>query len=363
MWKCVDSCYYLYLDTQFDKNKSTISFDFDGTLMDFKTDEIMDITIQKVKQLSNIFNIVVFSNQMGIDRNKTTHNIVQSRFDMFLKSINVPIHIFYSTKKDKYRKPYIGMFELFKSLVNQPSIDIQWYCGDAAGRHSDFSTSDLYFAHNIGIQFKVPEEIFENCINPELACKNIKALELYKKDIWKNGLLDNHLQLLNIKNVKEKGHDININLGSKNLILLVGPPGSGKSSLSTHYSEKHNLGIISRDINPSKKYRENKFNQYMIDDKLNGIIIDDLNNTEQSRNIWINKVKYKPGWEIIIIYINIYKRESIHLCNYRFHYNEKKYIPTVVIHKYYKYLEPPNDSIVLCSSFTNYDFNHTLRFV
>lgn len=63
------------------------------------------------------------------------------------------------------RKPNIGMYIEFEkdyasvtgeSLVKEDIL----YVGDAAGREADHSDSDLKFAENCGIQFKIPEDIF-----------------------------------------------------------------------------------------------------------------------------------------------------------------------------------------------------------
>ena len=67
---------------------------------------------------------------------------------------------------DDMRKPNTGMrTEFMKDLTTLASIeegDITWvyYCGDAAGRPSDFSDSDRVFAEKLGIPFKLPEDIF-----------------------------------------------------------------------------------------------------------------------------------------------------------------------------------------------------------
>ena len=70
-------------------------------------------------------------------------------------------------KFDLMRKPKTGMVdELLKDLQkSDPSFEldgIKWkyYCGDAAGRKSDFSDSDKVFAEAMGIVFKVPEDVF-----------------------------------------------------------------------------------------------------------------------------------------------------------------------------------------------------------
>ena len=76
------------------------------------------------------------------------------------KSINL------SQQFDDMRKPNTGMYsEFIKDLTSLASIDegsISWiyYCGDAAGRPSDFSDSDRVFAEKLDIPFKLPEDIF-----------------------------------------------------------------------------------------------------------------------------------------------------------------------------------------------------------
>ncbi|CAR24209.1 polynucleotide 3'-phosphatase [Lachancea thermotolerans CBS 6340] len=57
------------------------------------------------------------------------------------------------------RKPNIGMYEEFKKDF-PGEFEFVYYCGDAAGRASDFSDSDKMFAQNVGSEFRTPEEVF-----------------------------------------------------------------------------------------------------------------------------------------------------------------------------------------------------------
>ncbi|SCU82029.1 LADA_0C02564g1_1 [Lachancea dasiensis] len=57
------------------------------------------------------------------------------------------------------RKPMPGLYEEFKKDFGA-SFELQYYCGDAAGRPQDFSDSDKLFAQAIGCCFRTPEEIF-----------------------------------------------------------------------------------------------------------------------------------------------------------------------------------------------------------
>ena len=67
---------------------------------------MVGVNINILTQLYNTgYRLVIFSNQMGITKNKTTHTEIQDIFMKFIKQLNIPIHIFYSTDSDIYRKP------------------------------------------------------------------------------------------------------------------------------------------------------------------------------------------------------------------------------------------------------------------
>ncbi|SCU97073.1 LAFA_0G09604g1_1 [Lachancea sp. 'fantastica'] len=60
---------------------------------------------------------------------------------------------------ESMRKPNGGMFEEFTKDFGQ-KFKLEYYCGDAAGRSTDFSDSDKQFALTIGAEFLTPEEVF-----------------------------------------------------------------------------------------------------------------------------------------------------------------------------------------------------------
>ncbi|CCK68187.1 polynucleotide 3'-phosphatase KNAG_0A05210 [Huiozyma naganishii CBS 8797] len=74
--------------------------------------------------------------------------------------------ILLSEKFDEMRKPATGLFvecnRDLKEILSPTDGPVNWkyYCGDAAGRSTDFSDSDKIFALNTGVSFKVPEDIF-----------------------------------------------------------------------------------------------------------------------------------------------------------------------------------------------------------
>lgn len=362
--KC-NKCFY-NIDKSIGK-RSIVSFDFDDTLVysdiykSNNSGKIMPNVKCKLCELYLQYDIVIFSNQNGINKGKITHIELQSKFDKFMDEIEIPLSIFYSIDNDKYRKPNIGMYELCLTLSD--NICIEYYCGDAAGRinksRNDFSASDLYFANNSNIIFKTPEEVFLNCEEITLANRQVKALELYKSDIWKHGKLINNRSLFEYDHID----DIEIpdfDISNKVLIIIVGPQSSGKSTLSKEISELYNFNIINNDTLQNKRLVEEHFKE--IEFNCNGIIVDNTNYKYSIREHWISLCN---NWNKYIIHIDIPKLQSIYLSKYREFYSNI-HIPTVAIHTYYKRFEEINNENVITHKYikpiVSNNINFNLRF-
>ena len=206
------TCYYSVTNI---KHKQSIAFDFDNTLVKLRTSILLPNVKDTLINLHKEYNIIIFSNQMGISKKKTTHHEIQSIFKDFLKNINITINIFYSIEDDYYRKPMIGMYYLYNELFND--IPILYYCGDAGGRISDFDISDLYFANNCNIKFKYPDELFNELSYNQYILKYNKYRTLYSNDKLKDGLL-NYNPVIDVIDVNNT--NININTNIKNLIIM-----------------------------------------------------------------------------------------------------------------------------------------------
>ena len=344
------------------KKRPVVGFDFDDTLVDLKTREILPNVIEKLKTLYETRDIVIFSNQLGVKRGKVTNKEIQNVFDTFIGALGLQISVFYSINEDIFRKPNTGMVDLYNSLSHN-FVNWIYYCGDAGGRDNDFSTSDLFFANNCSIQYRTPEEIFNSSQCEPLACKKLQALELYKEDDWINGELSNPREIINILKV-EDNEEFDLDFTKdKMIVVMVGAPGSGKSSLTKHISNKYLMGIINGDTNGSKSKQIKKFNEYVKlvkNEELYGIIIDNTNPSKLGRDFWFDKLD--DTWDKEVIYVDINKPLSFHLTNYRSNFGHKK-IPSVVIHTFYKKLEIPHSCIHYTRPLTNIDFLHNFRFV
>lgn len=164
------------------KSISVSAFDLDGTLItsNIKSKDPNDFEWKykniptKLSELSTSDDrlVVIFTNQGGIEKGKTSVQFIQERLQAILNEIYKNSSYFNfvvcvaSSMKDHYRKPCTGMWNYINSIFE---IDIckenSFFVGDAAGRikgwkkgaKCDFSCSDRKFAHNVGINFFTPD--------------------------------------------------------------------------------------------------------------------------------------------------------------------------------------------------------------
>jgi len=178
------------------------AFDLDGTIITTKSGKVFptnenDWKFRKPDTLTKLqtffhqnptFKFVIFSNQNGLKQAKDVPPF-QRKIQDIIRQIGIPVLVFLATKKDKFRKPMTGGWEVFVSKFNQnlePDRSSSFYCGDAAGRKGDHSKGDLLFALNLGLKFHTPEEYFNEgkgtgaeygmpAFNPMEFVKNSKA--------------------------------------------------------------------------------------------------------------------------------------------------------------------------------------------
>ena len=366
MWNNTDTCYYRLGDIV-GKKGDVYAFDFDDTLVRRHSRIPLPNVIERLNEIIKGGNhIVVFSNQKGIEKKKTSHEEVQSIMNSFSERFSNSISFFYAISEDKYRKPMSGMYKLFRSLVDKKVV---YYCGDAAGREKDFSISDLYFANNIGVKFKLPEEVFyyikTDFLNETALKINRRAINrIYESDIWRGGILENKREIVPICSIPDElENHLNENDNEKKLLIMVGPQGSGKSTLSSIISNKYNFKIINNDSSGPLRLNVKRFVKMYDDKSTKGIIIDNTNPLKSTREEWVERAK---GWKVIIVFIDISKDLSYHSVRYRQN-NGHKGIPFVALHIYYKRLEKPTEdegNIIKLEGVVHNDskYDHNLRF-
>ena len=192
------------LDYTLIKTKSGRKFPKDGDDWVY----LYDNTREMLLEMSKIYNIILLQIKRNTKSRKTggIYEKTRSNYERFRYSYAY----LYFNSGWVLSKPFTGLWELF--LNNKSIPDKTFYCGDAAGRKEDFAATDLMFAHNIGIPFYLPEQLF------------------LKQDISVDYELPDYL-------TQYIGNSPKINLpsGEKNMILMCGYPGSGKSSFAKQF--------------------------------------------------------------------------------------------------------------------------------
>lgn len=317
-------------------------FDMDWTLIKTKSGKVFpkgkddwmyfsSDTVSIIDKLKKVgYKIVIFTNQSGLNKN------IQKKDDIFYKINNIVsglgggIDVLISTRSNYYRKPFTGMWDfLCNHYGNNINMKKSFYCGDAAGRKKDwikgkkkdFSSSDLFFAHNIGIPFKIPETVFCNIKAPKFIFPQRPYLKCKKNP---------------------KLH-INLDNEKPNLVMLSGRPASGKTTFSKKMLNQHPFKILNQDI---LKTKTNMKKNLITNLKDNQDIILDATNSKKSNREYFTKIGKKFNANIILIEFTTSHDMAEHLNCYRVQQMKGSVdkIPKVVYHTFNKYYQKPTKS-------------------
>jgi len=341
-WKLLryESVYYTHNDQV---SQKLAIFDLDGTIIETisgqrfaQSDTDWRLTDEQVlpilhKYHDHGYKLMIVTNQYNIDLELLSKKIMNLQ-----KLIQIPIEFYIATEKDTYRKPMTDLWDFILVINHLTPISIHhssFYCGDAAGREKnylygkprDFNITDRYFAHNIKITFYTPEEIFHD-LPPfkyfDSYQTELDLSEYYPTTPW---------------SVPESLSEQN-----KNLIIMVGPQASGKSTLSTSDNFRDYVHLNSdtiKNINTLKKQFINGIN------KNQNVIIDNTNPSLETRQYYIQYAK-QFEYTICCYFFDFPKILTKHLNQMRAQmtHNRIHAIPMVAIHTYYKNLVTPSIS-------------------
>lgn len=174
------------------------------------------------------FKIVLFIN--WFDKPRDFMN-----FD-FIENINIPLQALL-LRKTALRKPNVSLFHHFIKYCNRgirPDMEQSFFVGDGTGSPAalpgmDIICTDRAFAHNLNAPFYSPDEFFlnaapisfvYNCVDPREFLSRYSGRDLHD---GRTPLVSPHQEL----------------------IILVGSPGSGKTTFANKYLAPHNYVIIS----------------------------------------------------------------------------------------------------------------------
>jgi bifunctional polynucleotide phosphatase/kinase len=345
-----------YLDgktTDFLYKSKIAAFDIDGTIITTKSGAVFpkssddwkflyDNVVSKLKEFySENYCIIFISNQAGLKSEEQINNW-KSKMNNVVKKIGIPICIYASIEKDIYRKPLPTLWNIITSKIDEKiNMETSFYCGDAAGRKGDHNDTDYKFALNNKLEFLVPEMFFQGKLSGPVSIK--------------------YFDFNNLKKSSSKDKHIFIPSFAKELIILIGYPGSGKSTYYAKYIEPcgyevfhkfqtspeimRNLPISgeknNQDTLKTKKKRMTELEKLLKSGK--NVVIDNQNYTREIRDIYISFAK-KYGYNVRCIVMKTSFEQSKHNMIYRYIKSGGvlPQIPELVYNKYKKNYEAPD---------------------
>lgn len=235
----------------------------------------------------NNFSIIIISNQGGMSQGKQTFEVWSDKLNQICTDLQLEMYVFCATDHNKYRKPYPTWFNTLVPTDIRENLDRtqSFYCGDACGRKGDFADTDYKFALNCMVKFKVPESLFLG--------QYVKVPPIvYPK-------LDNFSDNTQLKFVPKQ----------KEMIIMVGYQGSGKSYISKKLQTEFNYVVINQDTLKDKAKCVAITNNTL--QSGHSIVIDRTNPDIASRKEWINLAK-KYGYTTRVILMTTSKELSKH---------------------------------------------------
>ena len=239
--------------------------------------------------------IVIFTNQFKEFKKIQVKNV--------LDKLGCP-YLAYLAYDKKIKKPSPHLFELYRIKYTDTDnvIDFKnsFYVGDAMGRQHDWSDSDKLFANNCGIQAKTPEEIFP---------------------FEENAIIDNI-------------HENVFPVDYQELIIMVGFPGSGKTTITKIFDNNNNYAILHGD----ELKTESKMKRHLKLCLTNGksVILDATHPSKKKRNVFISIAK-QFDVPVKVIHLTTDMKESMYRNSIR-----EKPVPRIVFYIYNKNFENPD---------------------
>ncbi len=276
------------------------AFDLDKTIIN--GNKVIPGVKEKLKTLTH--KIVIITNLTKFDEDVFVKKMLEIH-----KELDVNFQVICCSTGGYSKKPSIGMWKYLESINGQINLENSFYVGDIFCKKGEDELINYKFSVNIKVKFYKTDEFFD-----ETKMRMPRLIHPLKMPM-------------------EKSDEIVLEPNKLEVIILVGPPGCGKTKFanSIGYVVVENFKTRSKTLN----YAE----MYLIGKK--SIIIDKKNENKLKRKDFIELGnKYKAS--VKIIWFDYPKDICNHLCAFR-EIVENIEVPNVVITKYYNSFEKPDE--------------------
>ena len=248
-----------------------------------------NIPVQLKRYNEEGYSVVIFTNQ--------SKQWKVSQIQTVAQSLDIPVFIVIATDKADYKPNPV----LYEALVGSSNVDkaTSFFVGDALGRKGDFADSDKVFAENVGLKCHSPEEFFAVIQDQDY---EIPALNLS---------------------------------GSKQVIIMVGYPGSGKSSVAKKICEDERFVLIQGDVHKTSAKMIKAAGEYVDEGK--SVVFDATNSSCKKRYEYIGFAR-KHDYEVVCVHVSTSLDESYKRNKLR---DPENQVPKIAYSVYTKYFEPP----------------------
>lgn len=328
-----------------DSGRPTAAFDFDSTLRPYRgRGPPEELTLRFLAGLAGGFNLVVVSNRSSADPAALAP---LRQYAAALDARGARATYYAPTAHDRDRKPHTGVWEHYCEGAAGGAAPFAFFCGDAAGRPGDFSAADLLFAHNNGLAFVTPEDLFGGGGDPWAAgarlLGEVPGLLCLQRARGAAAPPDPLADLLEGDGAGD-GTGAGAAARQPVCVIMCGSPASGKSRLAARLTSR-GWAIASRDVQWGAKGADRTALARALG-RRESVVVDNTNPTRADRAEAAAIVGIRGrGYRVVICHVATPKGLCFHLNGARCQLDPTggtAEVPDVAIHTYWKRREPPD---------------------
>ncbi|KAH8917449.1 PNK3P-domain-containing protein [Atractiella rhizophila] len=313
------------------------AFDLDGTLIKTRSGDMFandeadwmfwnPCVVERLRKLHEKgWNIVIVTNQ-NLPARIAAQWIIKAKAVLqevnfvALSFLDVPLHLLGATSDDIFRKPCTGIWDVYLASIlsispSQVDMEASFYVGDAAGTVDppDWADSDRKWAQNVDLPFFTPEEFFLNAPGAKYDLKGFNPHQYAHNDPFVYSPPPS----------------------SPEIVLFVGPPGSGKTTLYYREFKERGYEWVSQDVFKTVKGCVDRARDALEAGK--SVVIDDVNQDRVTRSVYLSL----PSLHKRILYLKVPLPLAKHNNVYGYVYKGKQWTPDVAYASWEKDLVAP----------------------